>query len=49
LFIGDEIDASLDADRSESTGRTLRTSMKSITQILLVTHKGAEADYSVTL
>jgi DNA repair exonuclease SbcCD ATPase subunit len=49
LFIGDEIDASLDADRSEATGQTLRGLMSSVAQILLVTHKGAEAEYSVTL
>ena len=49
LFIGDEIDASMDQERSEFTSRTLWILKDSICQILLVTHKFPEADYYINV
>jgi DNA repair exonuclease SbcCD ATPase subunit len=49
LFMGDEIDASMDADRAENTSNTLQALKKSISQILLVTHKSPSADYNLAL
>jgi DNA repair protein SbcC/Rad50 len=39
LFIGDEIDGSMDSDRSEHLQRLLYNSIDQVSQILLVTHK----------
>ncbi|MGQ7794189.1 hypothetical protein ACUN0C_17415, partial [Faunimonas sp. B44] len=47
LFIGDEIDASMDKDRAENTSVTLRGLGNRISQILLVTHKYPSADYYI--
>ena len=49
LFIGDEIDASMDTDRAENTALALQTLKDSILQILLVSHKSIEADYYINL
>lgn len=49
LFIGDEIDASMDRDRAEATSDTLHSLTSFIKQILLVTHKTPDADYSIEL
>ena len=45
LFVGDEIDASLDLDRAEYTANTLQALKNRISQILLITHKRPSADY----
>lgn len=47
LFIGDEIDASMDADRTANTAALLQSLKSRIGQIVLVTHKRPEADYVV--
>ncbi|MGQ7794647.1 hypothetical protein ACUN0C_19780, partial [Faunimonas sp. B44] len=47
LFIGDEIDASMDKDRAENTSLTLKSLAVKVSQILLVTHKYPEADYYI--
>jgi DNA repair exonuclease SbcCD ATPase subunit len=49
VFMGDEIDASLDADRAETTASTLRRLTSRILQIVLVTHKYTPADYCIAL
>lgn len=49
LFIGDEIDASMDNERAENTARCLRNLAQNLSQVLLVTHKYPEADYYVTI
>lgn len=49
LFIGDEIDASMDKDRAENTANTLQTLKDYVSQILLVTHKLPAADYYIEL
>lgn len=49
LFMGDEIDASMDKDRAENTTNTLQTLRRKISQIVLVTHKYPLADYYVSL
>lgn len=49
LFIGDEIDASMDQLRAGKTTETLRTLVDSLSQILIVTHKSPSADYTIEL
>jgi exonuclease SbcC len=49
VFIGDEIDAFMDANRAENTSNTLRLLKDSISQILLVTHKYPAADFYIDL
>lgn len=49
VFVGDEIDAFMDADRAENTARTLGLLKNSISQILLVTHKYPPADFHIDL
>lgn len=49
LFIGDEIDASMDANRAGNTAEALQTLRDSILQILIVSHKSVQADYYVDL
>lgn len=49
VFIGDEIDGSMDKDRAENTSRTLQNLKNRISQILLITHKYPSADYYISL
>lgn len=49
LFIGDEIDASLDQDRAGNTALCLESLKVSISQIFLVTHKSLAADWAIEL
>ena len=49
LFVGDEIDSSLDKDRAENTAMTLEALKSRISQILLITHKRPNADYYIEL
>jgi DNA repair exonuclease SbcCD ATPase subunit len=49
LFIGDEIDASMDASRAATTHSSIRALSSSISQILLITHKIPVADHVVSL
>jgi len=49
LFIGDEIDASMDKDRAENTANTLQYLKNRISQILLVSHKLPAADYYIQM
>ncbi|WP_299791654.1 SMC family ATPase [uncultured Marivita sp.] len=47
VFIGDEIDASMDQNRTANTAALLDSLKSRLSQILLVTHKRPEADYVV--
>ncbi|MCV0350165.1 MAG: AAA family ATPase [Nitratireductor sp.] len=49
VFLGDEIDASMDADRAHNTALTLEYLAERISQILLVSHKYPQADYYIEL
>ncbi|TGT64116.1 SMC family ATPase [Mesorhizobium sp. M2E.F.Ca.ET.166.01.1.1] len=49
VFLGDEIDASMDADRAHNTALTLEYLASRISQILLVSHKYPQADYYIEL
>jgi exonuclease SbcC len=49
LFIGDEIDASMDEDRAASTQDSLGSLTQSISQIILVTHKIPQANKVIRL
>lgn len=49
LFIGDEIDASMDKNRADNTTLTLRNLTDHISQIFLITHKSPEADWHIQL
>ncbi|BCJ91743.1 hypothetical protein IZ6_24780 [Terrihabitans soli] len=49
IFIGDEIDASMDDDRATKTSDILRNLAESLSQILIVTHKCPSADYHIAL
>lgn len=49
VFMGDEIDASMDANRAANTSATLQSLKHNISQIILVTHKFPEADYYIEL
>jgi len=47
VFIGDEIDASMDQHRTANTAAMLEALKSRMGQILLVTHKRPEADYLI--
>jgi len=49
VFLGDEIDASMDADRAHNTALTLEYLAERLSQILLVSHKYPQADYYIEL
>lgn len=49
LFIGDEIDASLDVDRAQQTSSAIRGLNQSFLQTVLVTHTYLEEDYCINL
>jgi DNA repair protein SbcC/Rad50 len=49
VFLGDEIDASLDEDRAENTSNTLHYLANRISQIVLISHKSMPADYCIEL
>lgn len=49
LFLGDEIDASMDEFRAEQTALTLRSITDRISQLLLVSHKTVDADQTIRL
>jgi exonuclease SbcC len=50
LFVGDEIDASMDDTRAENLGSCIHQLAGKISQIIQITHKsGAEADWSISL
>ncbi|TPL42643.1 AAA family ATPase [Mesorhizobium sp. B2-4-5] len=49
VFLGDEIDASMDADRAHNTALTLEYLASRISQVLLVSHKYPQADYYIEL
>lgn len=49
VFIGDEIDASMDSDRANLTADCLRNVSKHIRQILIVSHRDIEADQFIQL
>lgn len=50
IFLGDEIDADCDTDRSNSIAATLQKLKGFLTQVIVVTHKGGlDADYNITI
>jgi DNA repair exonuclease SbcCD ATPase subunit len=49
LFMGDEIDESMDKNRAEKTAHVLRTLAGRISQLLLVSHKSPSADYFIAV
>lgn len=49
LFMGDEIDASMDKVRAENTASVLRTLASKVSQLLLVSHKYPAADYYIAV
>ncbi len=49
VFIGDEIDGSMDEQRVENTSLTMKKLSSQVSQILLITHKYPEADYYINL
>lgn len=49
VFMADEIDASMDQNRAESTVNSLKNLRTTISQMLLVTHKSPTADYHIVL
>lgn len=49
VFLGDEIDGSMDAFRAEETSLTLRDLVNSVSQIIIVSHKSLEADHTVVI
>ena len=49
VFVGDEIDASMDEDRSEFTQNSLKSLSDKITQVIIITHKPPTADHVIEL
>jgi exonuclease SbcC len=49
IFLGDEIDAAMDAERAGATVETLRNLGGRLSQVILVSHKQLEADHSIQL
>ncbi|WP_419902157.1 hypothetical protein [Kiloniella sp.] len=49
VFLGDEIDASMDDNRANYTAQCIRNLTSTIDQILIVTHKQIEADRTIQL
>lgn len=49
LFMGDEIDASMDANRAQKTSQLLHTLKDRISQLVLVSHKFPQVDYHIVV
>lgn len=49
VFMGDELDASMDEERAEYTAQCLRRLTGSVQQVILVTHKRPETDHLIEL
>lgn len=49
VFIGDEVDQSMDDERAESTANTLRKLNSQIEQMILITHKDVSGDYVIDI
>lgn len=49
VFIGDEVDQSMDEERAECTAKTLRKLNKQIEQMILITHKDVVGDYVIDI
>jgi exonuclease SbcC len=49
IFIGDEIDGSMDALRAKATHFTFKNLTKHLDQVILITHKDIEADHIISL
>jgi DNA repair protein SbcC/Rad50 len=47
VFIGDEIDASLDQNRAENCAITLQAVKGWLSQVILISHKSMSADYCI--
>jgi len=49
VFMGDEIDAAMDADRAGYTAQAMQRLTKHVSQVLLVSHKEHDADQHIHL
>lgn len=49
VFLGDEIDGSMDIFRSTETAATLRALANSVSQIILVSHKNLDVDHEIVI
>lgn len=49
VFIGDEVDASMDDTRAEYTAEALRRLKQHVDQVILITHKRPETDHMIEL
>ena len=49
VFIGDEVDQSMDEERAELTANTLRNLNKQIEQMILISHKNIDGDYVIDI
>lgn len=49
VFIGDEVDQSMDEERAELTANTLRNLNKQIEQMILISHKNIDGDYIIDI
>jgi DNA repair exonuclease SbcCD ATPase subunit len=49
LFMGDEIDESMDKNRADKTAGVMHTLKGRISQLLLVSHKSPSADYFIAV
>lgn len=49
VFIGDEIDQSMDQERADNTASILRKLNSQIDQIILITHKDIDGDYLIEI
>lgn len=49
LFMGDEIDGSMDKNRVDATHETFKRLTQHIGQVILVTHKAIEADHTIEI
>lgn len=49
VFIGDEVDQSMDDERAELTANTLQNLNKQIEQMILISHKDVEGDYIIDI
>ena len=49
VFLGDEIDTTMDAERAGFTAEAMRALSDTLDQVVLVTHKDTEADQTISL
>ena len=47
--MADEFDASMDAERAKNTMNSLKSLLKTISQVIVVSHKSHDADHFIDL